>query len=63
MDAAQLPLSLDSLDIAVINGKFALSGGLKVADALAIEAEDSLAATTYANILLRQEKVTKTKKN
>ncbi len=52
MDAAQLSLSLDSLDIAVINGNFALSGGLKVEDALAIEAEDSLAATTYANIVV-----------
>ncbi len=55
MDAAQLPLSLDSLDIAVINGNFALSGGLKVADALAIEAEDSLAATTYANIVVARK--------
>lgn len=51
MDAALLALSLDSLDIAVINGNFALSGGLKLADALAVEAEDSLAATTYANIV------------
>ena len=40
------------MDIAVINGNFALSGGLKVEDALAIEAEDSLAATTYANIVV-----------
>ncbi len=51
MDAAQLALSLDSLDIAVINGNYAISGGLQLADALAVEAEDSLAATTYANII------------
>ena len=51
MEAAQLALSLDSLDIAVINGNYAISGGLKLADALAVEAEDSLAATTYANIV------------
>ena len=37
--------------IAVINGNYAILGGLKVADALAVEAADSAAATTYANIL------------
>lgn len=53
MEAAQLPksLSMDSLDIAVINGNFALSGGLKIADALAIEEADSLAAETYQNVV------------
>lgn len=51
MEAAQLPLSMGSLDIAVINGNFALSGGLKIADALAIEEADSLAAETYQNVV------------
>lgn len=51
MEAAQLPLSLGSLDIAVINGNYALSGGLKITDALAIEEADSLAAETYQNIV------------
>lgn len=51
MEAAQLPLSLGSLDIAVINGNYALSGGLTVADALAIEEADSLAAETYQNVV------------
>lgn len=51
MEAAQLPLSLGSLDIAVINGNYALSGGLKISDALAIEEADSLAAETYQNVV------------
>ena len=37
--------------IAVINGNYAILGGLKVADALSAEKADSIAATTYANIL------------
>ncbi|MDO4531784.1 MAG: MetQ/NlpA family ABC transporter substrate-binding protein [Bacillota bacterium] len=51
MEAAQLPLSLGDLSIAVINGNFAMQHGLAVADALAIEAADSLAAETYGNIV------------
>ena len=51
MEAAQLPLSLGSLDIAVINGNYALSGGLCISDALAIEEADSLAAETYQNVV------------
>lgn len=51
MEAAQLPLSLGSLDIAVINGNYALSGGLSLSDALAIEEADSLAAETYQNVV------------
>lgn len=51
MEAAQLPLSLGDLAVAVINGNFAMQHDLKVADALAIEAADSLAAETYGNIV------------
>lgn len=51
MEAAQLPLSIGDLSIAVINGNYAMQNGLKTEDALAIEAADSLAATTYANII------------
>lgn len=51
MEAAQLPLSLGSLGIAVINGNYALSGGLSISDALAIEEADSLAAETYQNVV------------
>lgn len=51
MEAAQLPMSLGDLSVAVINGNFAMQHNLNVADALAIEAADSLAATTYGNII------------
>ena len=51
MEAAQLPLSLSDLGLAVINGNYAMQHGLNVADALAIEAADSLAAETYGNII------------
>ena len=40
------------MDLAVINGNYAMEGGLDVSkDALAIEEADSEAATTYANII------------
>lgn len=52
MEAAQLPLSLGDLGIAVINGNYAMQNGLKTDDALAIEGADSLAATTYGNIVV-----------
>ena len=39
------------MDIAVVNGNYAIEAGLKVGDALAIEDSKSLAATTYANII------------
>lgn len=51
IEAAQLVRALPDVDLAVINGNYALEGNLKVSDALAVEAADSLAATTYANII------------
>lgn len=51
IEAAQLPLSLLDLDAAVINGNYAISGGLKVSDAIAVEESTSIAADTYANII------------
>ena len=51
MEAAQLPRSLGSLDIAVINGNYALAAGLKISDALATEDANGTAAQTYANII------------
>lgn len=51
MEAAQLPRVLDSVDVAVINGNYAIADGLKLADALAIEAGDSEAAQIYGNII------------
>ncbi len=55
IEAAQLVRSLPDVDIAIVNGNYAILGGLKVADALAVEAADSVAATTYANILAVRE--------
>ncbi len=53
--AEQLARSLQDVDLAVINGNYAILGGLKVADALAQEEKDSLAAETYANVLAVRE--------
>ncbi len=55
MEAALLPTVLDEVDIAVINGNYAISSGLKVADALAVEDSASTAAQTYANVLVVKE--------
>lgn len=54
MEAAQLPRSLPDADIAVINGNYAIEAGLKVSDALATEDSQSLAATTYGNMLCKE---------
>ena len=51
IEAAQLVRSLPDVDIAIINGNYAILGGLKVGDALAVEKADSVAASTYANIV------------
>ena len=52
IEAAQLPRSLPDVDIAVINGNYAIDAGLNAAtDALAAEDPASIAATTFANIL------------
>ena len=52
IEAAQLPRSLQDLDIAVINGNYALEAGLSAGtDALATEDAESVAATTYGNIV------------
>ncbi len=56
IEAAQLVRSLPDVDYAAINGNYAILGGLKVKDALATEPADSLAASTYANILAVREK-------
>ena len=51
IEAAQLPRSLGDVDIAVINGNYAIEAGLKVSDALATEDSQSIAATTYGNVV------------
>ena len=55
MEAAVITSCLDSVAIAVINGNYAISAGLKVADALAVEDKNSEAAQTYANVLVVKE--------
>jgi len=52
LEAAQIPRALADVDLAVINGNYAIEAGLNAAtDALAKEEKDSLAAQTFANIL------------
>ena len=53
--AAQIPRSLPDVDIAVINGNYAIEAGMKVTDALAVESSDSEAAVTYGNVVAVQE--------
>ncbi len=55
IEAAQLVRSIKDVDVAVINGNYAIEGGLKVSDALAAESAQSTAAQTYANILVVKE--------
>lgn len=56
VEAAQLPHSLQDVNVAVINGNYALGAGLSVKnDALAIEGEDSEGASTYKNVLVVKE--------
>ena len=55
MEAAQLPSRLQDVDMAVINGNYAIDAGLSVSDALAVEASDGEAATAYANVLTVKE--------
>ena len=55
MEAALLPTVLDEVAFAVINGNYAISAGLNVAEALAVEDAASEAAQTYANVLVVKE--------
>ena len=55
-EAAQLPRHLQGVDIAAINGNYALDAGLSVADdALAIEDAASDAAQIYTNVIVVPE--------
>lgn len=55
LEASQLPVRLGDVDMAVINGNYAIDAGLKVADALAVEASDGEAAQAYVNVLAVKE--------
>ncbi|HEX7055957.1 MAG TPA: MetQ/NlpA family ABC transporter substrate-binding protein [Bacilli bacterium] len=53
LEAAQISRSLPDVNLAVINGNYAIDAGLNAAkDALKIEDKDSLAAKTFANIVV-----------
>lgn len=52
IEAAQLARSLRDVDLAVINGNYAIEAGLNVSkDAIAVEDKDSEAANIYGNII------------
>lgn len=51
IEAAQLARTLQDVDIAVINGNYAIQANLSVADALAKEDAASVGAETFANVL------------
>lgn len=56
IEAALLPRTLADVDLAVINGNYAIQAGLKVSeDAIVIEDKDSEASKTYANIVVVKE--------
>ena len=51
MKAELLTTTLQDVDMAVINGNYAIGANLKVADALAVEAADGAAADAYQNVI------------
>ena len=53
--AELLTTTLQDVDMAVINGNYAIDAGLKIADALAVEAADGAAAQAYVNVLAVKE--------
>jgi D-methionine transport system substrate-binding protein len=53
LEAAQIPRSLPDVNFGVINGNYAIEAGLSAEkDALASEDKDSLAAQTFANVIV-----------
>lgn len=55
VEAAQIPRVVEDVDIAVINGNYAIEAGFKVSEALAVEDSQSIAASTYGNVIAVQE--------
>ena len=52
LEAATIPASLPDLALGVINANYAIGANLKIDEALATEAVDSLAADTYVNVIV-----------
>ncbi len=55
VEAAQLARVLPDVDLAAINGNYALEAGLQVSDAIATESSEGDAAKAYANVLVVKE--------
>ena len=55
LEARLLPTTLQDVDVAVINGNYAIDAGLKVSDAIAVEAAGGAAAAAYVNVLAVKE--------
>jgi len=56
IEAAQLPRSLGSVAVAVINGNYAIQAGMNASDALAVEDGSSeVIQNNYANVLVVKE--------
>ena len=55
LEAKLLTSTLQDVDVAVINGNYAIGAGLSVSDALAVESADSQAAQAYVNVLAVKE--------
>lgn len=53
--AEQVVRALPDVDIACINGNYALEGGLTADDAISVEESDSLSAETYKNVVAVKE--------
>ena len=55
LEAATIPATLPDLALGVINANYAIGAELKIEEALATEAVDSLAADTYVNVIVVNE--------
>lgn len=55
LEAAQLAKSIDDVAFAVINGNYALQGGLTSENVVAFESKDSVGADTFANVIAVRE--------
>ena len=55
LEAQLLPTTLKDVDMAVINGNYAIDAGLKVSEAVAVEAADGVVAEAYVNVLTVKE--------
>ena len=55
LEARLLPTTLQDVEMAVINGNYAIDAGLKVSEAVAVEAADGTAAEAYVNVIAVKE--------